>query len=275
MDRVEESVSRPPGSSVLHGVVESFWVSVRPDAASEELVLPSGQAQLVIDGVSGDSLLVGPRSRPTVVPTSRFAAGMSLGPVGLFALSTIPPRVLVDDVADDAEAFGRSVAGCLDESDPSAIIDRLEQQMLGVRRDVRETDQMVVAAERLIRAGSRLGTVGDHLGVDRRLLVPAFRDHVGLAPKQYQRLLRFQNALRSMRVDSPPPLAVIAARCGYADQAHLTRDFKEFSGLTPGQVHGLASKAHNHLSVIPDDPRGPAVRTRRMPAPCERGSARR
>ena len=121
MDRVEESVSRPPGSSVLHGVVESFWVSVRPDAASEELVLPSGQAQLVIDGVSGDSLLVGPRSRPTVVPTSRFAAGMSLGPCGggWLWLCGVPPVGCGGLVGDGGTGRG---GGCFVKGWPASMV---------------------------------------------------------------------------------------------------------------------------------------------------------
>lgn len=229
-------------------------MSVRTDVASEEIVLPSGQAQLVVDGDRGVSLLVGPRSRPAVVPSSRFAAGISLGPVGLRVLSAVPPRELVDDAADANEALGERTTACLDGSDPVDILDRLERQMLRLRRDDSELDRLVLAAEQSIRAGHRLDAVASALGVDRRRLVPAFRDRVGLPPKQYQRLLRFQRAVRAMRVPAPPSLAEVAACCGYADQAHLSREFKEFSGLTPRQLHGAASTAHNHL---PADAPGP------------------
>lgn len=242
-----ESVSRPPRHPALLGVATSFWVSVRSDAAREELVLPSGQAQLVVDGDRGASLLVGPRTRAAVVPASRFAVGISLGPTGLRALSAVPPRDLADDVADADEALGAPTTACLDGSDALDILDRLERQVLDLRREDSEADQLVRAAERSIRAGSRLDAMTSALGVDRRRLVPAFRDRVGLPPKQYQRLQRFQRAVRAMRVPTPASLAIIAVRCGYADQAHLSRDFKEFSGLTPRQVHGAASAAHNHL----------------------------
>lgn len=250
-----ESVSRPPRHPALYGVAESFWVSVRPEAATDELVLPSGQAQLVVDGDRGVSLLVGPRTRAAVVPSSRFAAGISLGPVGLTALSAVQPRDLVDDVAEADEALGERTTACLDGSDPLDILDRLERQIVGLHRDDSEPDQLVLAAERSIRAGFRLDAVTSVLGVDRRQLVPAFRDRVGLPPKQYQRLLRFQRAVRAMRVPTPASLAAIAARCGYADQPHLSRDFKEFSGLTPRQVHGVASTAHNHLTASADGQR--------------------
>ena len=125
------SVSRPPRSSALAGAVTSFWVSVRPDAGSDEVVLPNGRAQLVVDGDHGVALLVGPRTRPATVSSSTFAAGMSLSGAGLRALSRIPVPELVD-VAVDADVVierGRWVQ-CLEESDPAAILDRLEHEAL-------------------------------------------------------------------------------------------------------------------------------------------------
>ena len=110
--------------------------------------------------------------------------------------------------------------------------------------------QLVTTAEKAIRDGARLDAVASAVGADRRRLVPAFREEVGLAPKQYQRILRFQRALRAMRSPTPAPLAAIPARCGYADQAHMSRDFKEFSGLTPGRVHGATSTAFNHVPIV-------------------------
>jgi AraC-like DNA-binding protein len=244
------SVSRPPRHRSLDGVVTSLWVSVRSDADREETVLPNGRAQLVVDGDLGVSLLVGPRTSPSVVRPSAFSAGMSLGGVGLRALSRVPVRLLVDEVVDaDLVLAGGRWTGCLDGSDPAAILDRLEEEALRHLRVDTDQGRMVTTAERAIRHGARLDAVTAAVGADRRRLVPAFREAVGLAPKQYQRILRFQRSLRAMRTQPPAPLAAIAASCGYADQAHMSRDFKEFSGLTPGRLHGATSSAFNHVPV--------------------------
>lgn len=245
------SVSRQPRHPSLIGVVTSFWVSVRLDADRDEIVLPSGRAQLVVDGDHGVSLLVGPRTRPSVVRSSTFAAGMSLGGVGLRALSSIPVQELVDEVVDtDVVLDGGQWTQCLDGSDPAEILDRLEHEALRHLRGDTEQIQLVTTAERAIRDGAQLDAVASAVGADRRRLVPAFREEVGLGPKQYQRFLRFQRALRAMRTATPAPLAAIAASCGYADQPHMTRDFKEFSGLTPGRVHGATSMAYNHVPIV-------------------------
>ena len=242
------SVSRPPRHRSLIGVVTSFWVSVRLAAELDEIVLPSGRAQLVVDGDHGVSLLVGPHTSPSVVRSSTFAAGMSLSGVGLRALSRIPVPELVDEVVDaDVVLEGGRWTQCLEGSNPATILDRLENEALRHLRVDAEQNQLVRIAERAIRGGARLDAVVSAVGADRRRLVPAFREEVGLAPKQYQRILRFQRSLRAMRMPTPPPLAAIAASCGYADQAHMSRDFKEFSGLTPGRVHGATSTAYNHV----------------------------
>ena len=74
----------------------------------------------------------------------------------------------------------------------------------------------------------------DRLGVTPRQLRRVLGEEVGLAPKVYQRVLRFRRFLRLAEAGSG--LAAAAAGAGYADQAHLTRDVKELSGLTPAQL---------------------------------------
>ena len=79
-----------------------------------------------------------------------------------------------------------------------------------------------------------VSTLAAKLGCSRKHLIARFRDQVGLPPKLLARILRFQRVLR--RIDAAPTLprwADVAADCGYFDQAHLIREFREFSGSTP------------------------------------------
>jgi AraC-like DNA-binding protein len=242
------SLARPPRCPLLVGRVDSFWVSARCDVGGDEIVLPSGRAQLVVDGDRSSALVVGPRTVPAIVRPSAFAAGVSLSGVGLSALSNVPVWDLVDTVvAANTIWEGERWGPCLDTSDPVEILDRLEQETLRHLRGEAEQNQMVAIAERAIRAGVGLDALAPAIGADRRRLVPAFREAVGLGPKQYQRILRFQRSLRAMRLPRPDPLVAIASSCGYADQAHMSREFKEFSGLTPACVHGASSTAFNHV----------------------------
>ena len=99
-------------------------------------------------------------------------------------------------------------------------------------------------------AGVRITDVVDEIGYSQRHVLGLFRRWVGLAPKQYGRIRRFQQVLTSV-THAPDPAesaltsdfkatllaetewADVAIRHGYFDQSHLVHDFKEFSGLTP------------------------------------------
>jgi AraC-like DNA-binding protein len=70
-------------------------------------------------------------------------------------------------------------------------------------------------------------------GWSRRHLAARFREHVGLAPKAFGRVLRFRHAAAELVRPDGRSLAEIALDCGYYDQAHLNRDFREFSGRSP------------------------------------------
>ena len=72
------------------------------------------------------------------------------------------------------------------------------------------------------------------VGWSRRHLAERFRAELGLTPKLAGRVIRFQRACRMLERPRRRGLAEVAAACGFYDQAHLTRDFNEFAGCSPG-----------------------------------------
>lgn len=74
------------------------------------------------------------------------------------------------------------------------------------------------------------------LGVSERELRRRSREYFGYGPKTLERVLRFQRFLTLAKADTPLSLAELAAETGYADQAHMTREVRELSSLTPLQV---------------------------------------
>jgi AraC-like DNA-binding protein len=93
------------------------------------------------------------------------------------------------------------------------------------------------AWRRLTETGGRVGIseLADELGSSRQYLVTRFREDVGLPPKTLARILRFQQAIRLLECDDKARLARVAGECGYYDQAHFNRDFRQFAGSTPSE----------------------------------------
>jgi AraC-like DNA-binding protein len=78
-----------------------------------------------------------------------------------------------------------------------------------------------------------IAALADEVGWSRRHLVNRFHAQVGLPPKTVARILRFEELLR--RLPTAARVADTALACGYYDQAHMNRDFREFAGTTPGE----------------------------------------
>lgn len=247
---VVNSTSRPPIHAAIRGVVSSFWLSHRVGSETPDVVLPNGRAQLVVDLDAGTALLVGPRTTSAQVQIPRTTAGLALTAMGLNSIADVPAHELVNEVIEAEELWGDSrwlrqleYARSADE-----LLSSLERETVR-RLRIRAPDPRLVAAERAIRTGIQPGSIATAVGADRRWLVPRFRHVVGVAPKHYQRIVRFQAALRALRVAAPSPLATIAASVGYADQAHMCREFTAMAGIVPSQLHGPSSASLNH--VIP------------------------
>lgn len=83
--------------------------------------------------------------------------------------------------------------------------------------------------------------IAGKLDWSRKHLAQRFRMQLGLPPKAVARMIRFQAALAMAHADGVPNWADIAAACGYADQAHLTRDFGEFAGMSPTRWRAKAT----------------------------------
>jgi AraC-like DNA-binding protein len=79
-----------------------------------------------------------------------------------------------------------------------------------------------------------IGDLCREVGWSRRYLTTRFREEIGLAPKTLARVLRFERVAGLLARGAGARFAEIAYECGYYDQAHLNRDFREFAGTTPG-----------------------------------------
>jgi AraC-like DNA-binding protein len=116
----------------------------------------------------------------------------------------------------------------------------------------------------VVRTGRRLETcngavpvalLADAAGVSGNHLAAQFKAHVGVPPKRMARIYRFAQLMLSVDARRPVDWSVLAQTAGYFDQAHLSREFKDFTGHTPTDYLALRRRIPAEQNFPPD--RGP------------------
>src|SRR5688572_27758449 len=83
------------------------------------------------------------------------------------------------------------------------------------------------------QAGPRVREAAKYLGLSQRRFIQCFKAEVGMTPKLFSRIQRFQQTRTLIQQNSSPNWSALALDLGYFDQSHLIREFLEFSGLSP------------------------------------------
>ncbi|RKG76814.1 helix-turn-helix domain-containing protein [Corallococcus terminator] len=214
--------------------------------------LPDGTVELVIRVTSGacDVHALGPREHvqhksPSEVPPDTLA--LQFKPGGAYPFFGLPMSELAHRSLSIDTLWGRSDgerlrASLVNAPTAQARLRTLEAALVDrLHRD----DVYEPAAAYLVRRGIRLlseaieiprvSELARTLGVSERHLRRAFDDVLGMGPKAFARLVRFQRALQASTArGARPDWGAIATGVGYYDQAHLIADFRAVTGTTPG-----------------------------------------
>ena len=91
--------------------------------------------------------------------------------------------------------------------------------------------------------------LSDEIGISSRRLVDVFSQQVGLTPKLFARVQRFQNVIQNLPPEQDVDWMDVALGCGYYDQAHFIHDFRSFSGLSPSTYLKHRTRHTNHVPI--------------------------
>lgn len=95
-----------------------------------------------------------------------------------------------------------------------------------------------------------LRVLADKVGYSQKHLIKLFKQHVGLTPKSFMRIMRFQRVIRDIETQASLRWTDVAYQSGYYDQAHFIHDFRHFSGLTPGDY---VQRKNGQINYVPVD----------------------
>jgi AraC-like DNA-binding protein len=107
------------------------------------------------------------------------------------------------------------------------------------------------AVSNIVRAPHAAGfhAISDSIGYSQKHFIDLFKSRVGVPPKQYLKIMRFQRAIVEIEQDRPVHWEQIALESGFYDQAHFIHDFKDFSGFTPGEYMSRKTDMLNYVPV--------------------------
>lgn len=92
--------------------------------------------------------------------------------------------------------------------------------------------------------------ISNKVGFSQKHLIKIFKEHVGMTPKSFLKIIRFQKAVQEIENKQTPDWISIAHESGYYDQAHFINDFKDFSGFTPTKYLYTKREFANYVAVV-------------------------
>ncbi|AMY07660.1 transcriptional activator FtrA [Luteitalea pratensis] len=267
---------RPP----LDACVTVLWtVTAKPGPRRLERVLPTGTAQIVINLAedrtrgydeargfavveSSGSVLCGPSTRYGIIDTDEQydVVGACIAPGGLPSLLAAPAAEFAEteaplDALWGTRAIDRLRACLLEARTADARLDVLETALLAHWREAPLHPSVACALDAFARRAA-VTTVGDAVaaaGVSARHLIDRFTAQVGLTPKRFCRVRRFQRAIAVAHRGAAEDWAAIAADCGFSDQSHLIHEFRAFAGLPPSAYLDHRTPHRNHVTFLDAD----------------------
>lgn len=222
-------------------LVRWFWIpewDLAPGRTSRQHVIAYAACNLVVEpevvGLSGPTTRASHRD----LHGSGWAVGALLRPAATRAFSEDPCSLVDRYVLMDEPALHASVSAamCGSTGRHARAVDVLGEWLAQRVGDLGDDARLVNALVEAIDTDAEVLTVGDaasRIGVSVRTAQRLCQNHVGLPPSVLIRRRRLQEAAEQLREDPQASLATVAAELGYADHAHLTRDFQAVLGFSP------------------------------------------
>ncbi len=260
----------------LSQFVSCFWYwEGAPQTPAKERLMPTGEPGIIINmrddqlrlyacddlersDTYGLALFSGARTEPFAIHNQQQdrVFGIQFHAAGAFPFFRTPANEMAN-IAVPLDNLWRGGAGELRERLLAAptvecMFQAAESLLLSqVVRDLEFHRAVSFALRHFCRTpnAGKIAQVTDKLGLSQRHFIAVFRQQVGLTPKAFCRVRRFQYVLHSIHAASHVDWAQVALDSGYYDQAHFIHDFRRFSGVTPLQYWESKTPHLNHVPI--------------------------
>ena len=265
-----EHIPAPP----LNRCIRALWYAQAPRVAHlRERILPTGRAQIILnlardfllDCPVGQpahrtpaSLIVGARSTYEIIDSSDLAdlIGIVFSHGGFAPFIADAAHLFSNRSVSLDELWGASAISLRDRlRDLPTPADRLRclEQFLADRYSAQLTRNPLVdfALSRFKNrpSAATVREVAQSTGLSERRFSQIFREQVGLSPKVFTRVQRFQRTVAQLHAGVEIPWAEMALDCGYYDQSHFANEFRAFSGIDATTYSAGRTLWANHVTI--------------------------
>lgn len=233
-------------AKLFSGMIDKFALLEGKDYEGQRHeVLPKSNFRLVFTINTNRPILsfLGPNTKMRTHPLQDyFVVHFLPGMMPRFA--DIRPTELTEKIISLPKVLGTETATLVDAMQSTKNFDARQRFMEEFFRRSRletvfrkGTHTNAVQMVRSCHGQITVNELAKQLGLTIRTLERIFQEHVGLTPKKFIRLIRFQSALQCLKQGGPSTdLADLAYRFGYTDQSHLIKDFKSFAHRSPSRI---------------------------------------
>ena len=169
-------------------------------------------------------------------------------PMHEFVERNIPLELFVTNQIQDIED---KLCGAGSFSEKCIIIEHFLTKLL-TRRQKIYTLKRIMHCISVVNKQKGIVSI-DHLAdtacLGRKQLERNFKDFIGISPRQFLKVIRFQNSLHQKSIDKEQSLTVLAHECGYFDQSHMINDYRELSGMTPGEYFDVCEPVSDYFTL--------------------------
>ena len=269
-------LERIPAAPLAPHVRMLWYAQVFSAAHRRERVLPNGCVQIilnlardyVLDCPEGQpdlrrppALIVGARSVYEIIDSSDMVdlIGMVFSPGGFTPFASDATHLFSNQTVALDSLWGNAAQKLRDRlrelTTPEARLDWLEQFLrdrFAPRLDTRSRSPQIQFALRWFAHNPSIASVREtshQIGWSERRFSQVFREEVGLTPKVWCRIQRFQCAVRQLHAGVDVRWAELALDCGYYDQSHFANEFRAFSGVDATTYSARRTRWANHISA--------------------------
>ncbi|WP_153799563.1 helix-turn-helix domain-containing protein [Foetidibacter luteolus] len=241
-------------AAALKDYVRYFWESDFYSDQPAETVIESfadRYPQLIFQNLDGRQPIVGNNGNtltgiylrgvvtvnPSYTLTNSFShLGISFYPHAIQTLFHVDAHELVNQWPDICNFCSWDISEALHEAaDNRERINMLNRFLMDRLRRRRPEDKLIkhLLQARNLPVNSSVHDILSNFNISERQLERKFKSVIGIPPKTYLRIIRFEKAVNILNSAIPARLSSIAYELGYADQSHFIRDFKKSAGITP------------------------------------------